>query len=316
MLPKADVKVVLEIFETLGPTPRLCIEYASEPERLQVYKDQLNRAISGIITADLEELANDVSRLTMDTVSHKICLIRRRDRNNVRSSPVVSPITDSIKSRLSNQLRNLQQAERIRLFQLLDRVPGASATAGIVYEAQAQYLLQQGRHLDLIPMVKLENGQKRQTSGTGKRTPLPQWHSSHVYLHDASLETSREQALGQQISVDIQPSKTLEYMDDGLKSLEPNVFYVPKKTNQSAFDSFILVDGVIYIFQMTTGTKHGINHGLVDSAHRFHFPSRDKWRFVFIIPPQLVLTVPQPWKLALRNLSPYSAVVPVEMAPE
>lgn len=115
MLPNADVEAVLKIFETLGPTPRLCIELASEPERLQVYKDQLNRAISGIIAADLEKLANDVSRLTMDTVmdtvSHKICLIRRRDRNNVRSGPVVSPITDSIKSRLSNQLRNLQQAE-------------------------------------------------------------------------------------------------------------------------------------------------------------------------------------------------------------
>jgi hypothetical protein len=164
-------------------------------------------------------------------------------------------------------------------------------------------------------MVKLENGQ-RQTSGTGKRTPLPQWHSSHVYLRNTSLETSREQALDQQVSVDIQPSKTLEYMDDGLKSLEPNVFYVPAKTNQSAFDSFILVDGVIYIFQMTTRTKHGINSRLVDSAHRFHCPSRDKWRFVFIIPPKLDLTVQQPWKLALRSLSPYSAVVPVEMAPE
>jgi hypothetical protein len=111
LLPNADVEAVLEIFETLGPTPRLCIELASEPERLQVYKDQLNRVISGIIAADLEKLANDVSRLTMDTVSHKICLIRRRDRNNVRSGPVVSPITDSIKSQLLNQLRNLQQAE-------------------------------------------------------------------------------------------------------------------------------------------------------------------------------------------------------------
>jgi hypothetical protein len=111
LLPNADVEAVLEIFETLGPTPRLCIELASEPERLQVYKDQLNRVISGIIAADLEKLANDVSRLTMDTVSHKVCLIRRRDRNNVRSGPVVSPITDSIKSQLLNQLRNLQQAE-------------------------------------------------------------------------------------------------------------------------------------------------------------------------------------------------------------
>ena len=119
MLPETDVKAVLEIFETLGPTPRLCIELASEPERLQVYKDQLNYAISDITTDKLEQLTKDSRQLIMDTVhvSHKLCLIRRRDRNDVCSDPVVRPMTDSIKSRLSNQLRNLQQAERIRLFQ-------------------------------------------------------------------------------------------------------------------------------------------------------------------------------------------------------
>ena len=76
LLPKADVKAVLEIFETLGPTPRLCIELASEPERLQIYNDQLNDAISDITTGKLEEL---IKELTMDAVSHKICLISRRD---------------------------------------------------------------------------------------------------------------------------------------------------------------------------------------------------------------------------------------------
>jgi hypothetical protein len=163
LLLKTDVKAVLEIYETLGPTPCLCIEFPSEPQLLPVYKNQLNDAISNITTDKLEQLTQDSSQLIMDTtqVSHKLCLIRCHDRNDVLSEPIVSPITDSIKSRLSNQLRNLQQAERIRLFQQLDRVPGASATAGIVYEAQARYLLQQGRHLDLIPMVKLENGQER-----------------------------------------------------------------------------------------------------------------------------------------------------------
>jgi hypothetical protein len=120
--------------------------------------------------------------------------------------------------------------------------------------------------------------------------------------------------LGQQFSVDIQPSKTFEYTDHGLESLEPNVFYVPEKTNRSAFDSFILVNDILYIFQMTIKPIHDINRGLVDSAGRYHFPSRDKWRFVFIIPPNLVLAVPQPWKLELRSLSPYSTVVVAEMA--
>jgi hypothetical protein len=37
-------------------------------------------------------------------------------------------------------------------------------------------------------------------------------------------------------------------MDDGLESLEPNVLYVPEKTNESAFDSFILVDDFLSLF--------------------------------------------------------------------
>jgi hypothetical protein len=313
LLRKTDATAIHEIFEELGPTARLCIEYASDPEQLGDYKAELDYEISHITTGKLEELIDQSTQLTMDAVSNKICLISRRDPKNMRSTPLMSPITDSIKSRLSNQLQNLQQAERIRLFKQLEKVPGARATAGILYEAQAQYLLQQGRRLDLIPMVKLENGQKK-VSGTGKWAPRPQWHSSHVHLHDASLEISRLQALSQRVSVDIQPSKMLESMDDGLESLEPNVFYVPEKTNKSALDSFILVGDILYIFQMTIKPIHDINHGLVDSADRHKFPPRAKWRFVFIIPPNSVLKVPQPWKRELRSLSPYSAVVPVEMA--
>jgi hypothetical protein len=193
-------------------------------------------------------------------------------------------------------------------------VPGARATAGSLYEAQAQYLLQQGMRLNLVPMVKLENGQKKKTSGMGKRAPQPEWHSSHVYICNTSLEKSHQQALGQQFSVNIQPSKTLEYMDDGIESLEPNVFYILENTNQLAFDSFILVDDILYIFQMTVKPIHDINHGLVESTHHYHFPSRDEWHFVFIIPPNLVLAVPQPWKLVLRSLSPFLAVVAAETA--
>ena len=120
--------------------------------------------------------------------------------------------------------------------------------------------------------------------------------------------------LGQRLAVKIQPKKTLEYKDDGLQSIESDVFYVPSLDNQTAFHSFILLDNLLYIFQMTIASSHDINQGLITVANSYSFPPREKWRFVFIIPPNLTLSVPQPWKLNLRSLSPYSAVIRVDEA--
>ena len=92
------------------------------------------------------------------------------------------------------------------------------------------------------------------------------------------------------------------------------MFYIPENTNQSAFDFFILVDDILYIFQMTVKPIHDINCGLIDSADHYHFPPRAKWCFVFIIPPNLVLAVSQLWKLAVWSLSPFLVVVAAEMA--
>jgi hypothetical protein len=88
LLPETDVTTIDEIFEELGPTARLCIEYASDPEQLQgCYKAQLDVAISNIMAGELEELIQKSTQLAMDAVSHKICLISRRDPKNI-----VSPI--------------------------------------------------------------------------------------------------------------------------------------------------------------------------------------------------------------------------------
>ena len=118
-----------------------------------------------------------------------------------------------------------------------------------------------------------------------------QWYSSHIIIHNPALE-ARCQKVSNRLEVNIRPNHTLEYTDNGLLSIEPNVFYVPEATNQQAFDSFILVDGLLYIFRITVGLKHDINHGLLDAADKYSFPPRDRWRFVFIIPPNMTLTVP------------------------
>lgn len=94
-----------DIFDQLGPIPRLCIDYSSN--ELEEYKTALYQAISDITAGKIEEMTKSASGLSMDAVSHKICLLSRRQRDDVHSRAVVAPITNSIKSRLSTQLRNL-----------------------------------------------------------------------------------------------------------------------------------------------------------------------------------------------------------------
>ncbi|KAM6503263.1 hypothetical protein JOM56_000206 [Amanita muscaria] len=297
---------VNEMFDQLGPVARLCIKWTSDP--LAQYRNELHHAISKITADDIKKLTIEACGLTMDAVSDKICLLRRQKRDEVFSQAVVAPITDYIKTRLSNQFRKLERAEQIRLYQFFEKRPELRRTAGIFYEAIIQSRLRKGMHLELvpIPIVKLEKGE-------GSKT-LPRWYPSHTVLCNPLLEAARQQALDQQISVEIRPKTTVEYTDEGLRSIEPNIFYVPALTNQTALDSFILLDGFLYIFQTTVASSHGIDQGLVAIADSCNLPSKERWRFVFIMPPDLILSVAQPWRLDRQSLSPFSAVVRADEA--
>lgn len=298
---------VSEIFDLLGPTPRLCVNSSSY--ELEEYKSAVNEDIVDMTASEIQKLMRKTSGLSMSAISHKICLLSRGQRDDVHSRAVVAPITHAIQSKLSAQFRSLHRDEQIRLYKYFERVPESRKVAGIFYEAIVQLYLQEGRLLELVPMVTLEGtleGTKRKRSGQEH-----QWYSSHIIIHNATLDALR-QTVSNQLTADIRPNRTLEYTDNGMQSVEPDVFYVPAITNQKAFDSFILLNGLLYIFQITVGFKHDINHGLIDVAEKYSFPPRDQWRFVFIIPPNMTLTVPLPRRLALRDLSPYSAVVDVD----
>jgi len=166
-------------------------------------------------------------------------------------------------------------------------------------------------------MVKREPSQKRKRAispDAQEDTAQPQWHSSHVSLqvHDPSLEASRQKALKQSLVIDIRPHQTVEFTDDGPSPVLPDVFYVPAATNHEALDSFILLNGHLYIFQFTVGMKHDIKPGLIHFlTPRQGVPSIGNWRFVFVIPPNLILKCPRPWRLELRQLHPYSVVVSI-----
>jgi hypothetical protein len=91
-----DSTRINDTFDRLGPTARLCIELLSDLEDLEAYEHGVNEAISNVTSGQLEKLFRDALGLTMDVVSHKICLISRENRENVCSRAVVAPITNSM----------------------------------------------------------------------------------------------------------------------------------------------------------------------------------------------------------------------------
>ncbi len=279
------------VFNELGPTPRLCIDYLCSRGSIEQYRRNVQKAISKLTAGELERLAEDSGSLTMDDVSHKICLISREDRENVHSGAVVSPITSSIKSRLSNRFRTLERGEQIRLYKYLSRVPGSRGTAGIFFEAAAQGCFQDGV--------------------TSRRGGNPRWYSSHVFLQNATLEAARQQVLRERQSLIIpRDSPIEEYTDNGPSSIISDVIYVPELANQVALDSFILIKDILNIFQFSIGKEHDIKPGLINLIHKCCGAlSMDKCRFVFVHPPNHTLICPQPRKLKMQELHPCSAVL-------
>ena len=307
MIPDVAPTDIDRVFDYFGPTPRLCIDFLSDQERLTEHKDDVQSTISRLTAIGIEQMLNEASGLTLDSFSHKICLVRRKTIQKAHSGTVIVPITPFIKSRLASQFRKSDRADQIHLYKYFARVANTRQAAGFLFEALAQQVLEQGRDLELLPMVHLDKEEEGSTS-------LPQWHSSHSALPNTTLEDLRRKTLKKRLHVRIQPSCTFEYPCTGPSSIKPNVSYVPEISNEAAMDSFIVLDSFLYIFQFTIAAKHDIKPGLINFFEKCRdVPCREAWRFVFVIPPDQVLTCPQPRSLKLRELLPYTTIIDLSM---
>ena len=115
----------------------------------------------------------------MNEVSDKICLLIRKQRDNVPSPAVVAPITPSIQSKLSSRFRNLRH-----LYKCFEKLPKLRKVAGTFYEAIVQLYLQGEGILKVFPMVTLEETNRKRS----KDGPQHQWYSSHIIIPNPALE--------------------------------------------------------------------------------------------------------------------------------
>jgi hypothetical protein len=307
-LTKPDFALIEELFHELGPVPRLCIDF--DAARLRTYRKDLNKELGKLSIDSLEELVDEGESLEMDSVSHKVCLIRRFYSTPLEFSDDVkiSPITPYVGSRIAFQLKNAERHELIRLYKKFIRLPSTRKMSGDIFEAYCQQLFCEHISITFVPMVRIGG------SKASKKKNQPQWHTINIQLTPQPLEKKRRTALRKKTPLVIRPNTFVEYTSPKLSkklTIKPDVYYSPASPNQVGFDSFIVHNYILYLFQFRVKPKHDIK----DFFHFFSgctgLPSRQHWRFIFVRPSDIrsTLTCPFPSTAALRKLPLYLAEV-------
>jgi hypothetical protein len=291
-----------------GPTPRLCLEKASEPYDMERYEDNVRMSLQDVTPRDIERLTRGSGNLKMDALSRKLCLIRR-ETTDLWSHLLVTPITDYIQSKLAIHLRDCNIHKQIEMFQAFYSLTYSRGMSGLIFENICHTHFKRQILIHYVPMVRLDGNDRRHQ---------PKWHSSHHTIKpdgvgSEQLEDRRKNALNRLETLEVHPTNVLEYDDEAL-SLEEDIYYIPMKSNEVAFDSFICHDGHLYMFQFTVSDNHGINKGLISRFTQLvgceQLPPHENWHFIFLIPDGgNTLKCPYPESPELQELEPCSSQV-------
>ena len=210
---------------------------------------------------------------------------------------IVEPISSHVRQELKLKLMAAQQEERIRVYKLFETVPASRRLAGLVFEAIVQLQLQNQVALTLIPMIKEQTPRKkfRQWSSQSldnlaSTSTAPTSIAPTSTVPTSTQDSSSVGAMAANIlTIDFKPLSTIQFPKPRPRpeELSSGIYYVPESPNQVGFDSFIVKNKILYIFQFTIADSHPIKGGLVDfflhtSLHKI---LEDKeWYFIFVIP--------------------------------
>ena len=201
-------------------------------------------------------------------LSDCILLVKRTSLDDL-STYSIEPFSLSINRRIKQQLMKKERVERLRTYLRYERMQDSSIVKGLIFESLMQFQLQEEVQLDLLPMIKVPG----QQGGNAK------------WISQPALDASSSDA-SPPIHLSIKPDYTAEYAGPYPRVINQGVLYVPSNSAQVALDSFILIERVLYIFQMTIALSHPIKEGIMEFLSHPMLQEAD-WYFVFIVPSKL-----------------------------
>jgi len=291
-------------FEDLGPVPRFCIDFVRVPGLLTSHRSHYEMELSNLSMGVLKEIAREWAALNIER-DVSIFLIRRQElppeHPQYLQQYTIEPITSPTSQMLKYLLQGAQQEQRLDIYESFDAVSHTRRLAGLAYEMIGHRRFQSEVKLTLIPMAVVAD------QNSGRKNAL--WQSQ--FPHELG-----SMGLAGTIPINFTPQYIMMYKWPGPDVVNPSIYYMPESSNQVAFDSFIVVDRVLYMFQFTIAPVHAIKAGIIDFLSQQSLQTT--WRggelcFVFIIPPGCKVECTQAKDNKLErfwnNVKLYSAVV-------
>lgn len=261
----------LEKYDSLGPTARFCFELT--PGEIERHVTDRLIAIRNSSPHHLRQLFTASGRLSLDHLSHKICLIRRKRGSTLDGGTASTNfISVNVKQEVVQRLEEFSDDQLLEMWHNFSKFGDARGMTGPIFEVFVHRRFKTRIDLNAEPMVRAKRANSRWYGSFGTQQPQA-----------ATLHGLAEQNFHLQFDVG-----THIVYDDTLQSVQPDVFYLPRSGQQVALDSFILHGGYLNIFQCTGSQKHDIKTGIYEFFESCTgLPPRQHWRFVFVIPDEL-----------------------------
>jgi hypothetical protein len=142
------------------------------------------------------------------------------------------------------------------------------------------------------------------------------WRTSHRPFASETLEEIRKATLDNSFTLNVRPSDTCGYNQEGFDKLVPrlDIYYIPTFPNEVGLDSFIWHKDHLYVFRFTVDKRHGIKDGLIPRLEQcVQLPPRSKWRFIFVIADDVdILECSYLQTPGLQELRLFSSIVGLE----
>lgn len=255
------------------------MDFLRNPDHLAKLQNDSENAIQDSTVETLCDHISKATQLSFSEVPHTIFMVKRTDLNDLQTMTII-PASPAIGIRLKSKVRALQHAEQIQLYEWWASVEPSRWMAGLVFKSLARSMLQRRVALKLVPIQKRSLGPGKEMRWVSicedqmsHTTRAPDADSKWKNEVSTSANQSSTGPVGahSSITVDFSPREIVEYEDEEITIQQEEiegVFFVPKLTNQIVFDSFIVFDGVLYIFQFTIATEHNIKQGLMSLLSR------------------------------------------------
>ena len=274
------------MYNRFGPTPRICYDFLKDDAALIDHQAHSQSALGNLSLKALRTMLVDAITMNMRTVSSMLFVINRVPEKSLRRANLefnnnskyaylsLEPMTHAVEMALRNQLWQEEQIDQFQFYSFLTRCESTMwSIAGLVFKWMGHSWLQKCIKLDLFSLMERKSG------GSGR----PQLRSTHG-------NTSKTP----EFSIDIQPTRMIEYPGSSLGTIEPGTYYILESESQVAFDSFIVVDDTLYIFRFSVASDYPIDDEILSFLPQISLLSKLEWRYVFVVPPRSETSCRQP----------------------